>query len=578
MAILSARQGGIAGLALAVVLALLPWISLASESVAPTPIATPAQKLATVTIARLDADPEARAVIGGEYDNDFVILSGSHIFELSRTPRWWRVTIDRQVAAADLPQLVVQDPRQNRVEVWRPGQALPVTRSLTGADPDTGLSTRALVVPLAGGMDTGDSIYLRLHPQVSVPMRVSIESLGEVHRADLVHVAWRTLLLAGLTLLAILALGFWVGIGDRSYAYLMVTLLAQAAFFAASGGELRMLPGVAESIGGDPRVPRLCVLIAALSSLAFLAHYLDLRVRQALLTRMLIVCGGVFCLLTLVRLVSSAGWLAIAANLALMLATAVVLVAAVLGCLQRHRPGYYLLLSWLPMMTLLLVRIGEVSGVWVGPAWLIHAFPATFVMSGLVIMVGLSDTLKQLRRDRDHASRLATFDGLTGAMSRPAIEERLLASVEEARLTGLPMSVVFFDIDKFKRINDEFGHGVGDSCLKIITLRTRNRLRTYDMLGRWGGDEMLVLLPDTRLEEAIGVAENLRSAVNCRPLSINGHVFDASLSLGVAELAADESASQLLERADAALYSSKSAGRDRVSGGSLVLETRVASV
>lgn len=578
MAILSGRHGSIAGLALAAVLGLLPWACLASESVAPTFDATTPPQLATVTIARLDADPVAMAVVSGDFDKDFVIVGGSRIHEFSHEPRWWRVTVDRRVEDADVPQLVVQDPHQNRIEVWSPGQVLPVARALTGPDADSRFSTRALVVPLAGGMDRGDSIYLRVHSKVSVPMPVSIESLSEVHRADLIHVAWRTLVLAGLTLLAILALGFWIGIGDRSYGYLMLALLAQAVFFATSGGEVRALSGIAEGIGGDPRLQRLLALIAALSTLVFLAHYLDLRARQPLMMRILTACGGVFGVLALAALLSSARWIATTANLVFMLATAVVLVAAVLGCLQRHRPAYFLLLSWLPMMTLLLVRIGEVIGIWVGPPWLIHAFPATFVLSGLVITIGLSDSLRQLRRDRDHASRLATFDGLTGAMSRPAIESRLLASVEESHHSGLPLSVVFFDIDKFKRINDDYGHGVGDSCLKIIALRTRNRLRTYDLFGRWGGDEVLVLLPDTRLDEAIGVAENLRSAVNCRPLSINGHVFDASLSLGVAQLAPGESASELLERADAALYSSKSAGRDRVSGGGPVIPTRVASV
>src|SRR5690606_15368990 len=151
-----------------------------------------------------------------------------------------------------------------------------------------------------------------------------------------------------------------------------------------------------------------------------------------------------------------------------------------------------------------------------------------------------TDTLQQLRRDRDHASRLATFDGLTGAMSRPAIEARLKAAVEEAHKGRLPLSVVFFDIHHFKRINDDYGHRVGDSCLKIIALRTRNRLRTYDLFGRWGGDEIVVLLPDTRFGEAMGVAENLRSAVNCRPLSIDRHLFQVTLSLGVAELAPGE--------------------------------------
>src|SRR3546814_16361696 len=81
---------------------------------------------------------------------------------------------------------------------------------------------------------------------------------------------------------------------------------------------------------------------------------------------------------------------------------------------QRQRSAYFVLLSWLPMLALLFVRIGELYGLWLAPAWVGHAFPASFVLSGLVIMIGLSDSLLQLRRDRDRVSRLARFDALTG--------------------------------------------------------------------------------------------------------------------------------------------------------------------
>ena len=101
-------------------------------------------------------------------------------------------------------------------------------------------------------------------------------------------------------------------------------------------------------------------------------------------------------------------------------------------------------------------------------------------------------------------------------------------------------------------------------------MAARNRLRVYDACGRYGGDEILVILPDTELREAMGVAENLRSAINGRPLSIDGRLFEASLSLGVAELRQDDEMAQLIERADKALYASKAAGRNRVSNGHAV--------
>lgn len=529
-------------------------------------------QLASVTVARLDADPTAMKVISGELDDDFVVLADGNIHEPDRSPRWWRVTVDQidtafsKAGGADAPYLVVESPYMARIEMWLPGQTTPSIQARAGRDAELRHSTRALVFPLPVGLSAGDSIYLRVHAPVAIAMPVSIDSLAGVYHADLVHVAWRTALLGSLILLAILAFGLWIGIGERSYGYMFLTLLAQTAYFATAGGEIRLIPGLADVFGQDPRIPRLFALIAVLSSLVFVARYLDLRERQPLMTHLLTVCGLIFGALTLATIANADDWVVTAINLNMMLATGLVWAAALVGCLRRYRPAYVLVLSLVPLTSLSLVGIGQMMGLWPAPAWLDHAFSMTVSMSGLIILIGLSDTMLQLRRDRDHASQLAGFDTLTGAMSRQAIETRLWACVEESHRGGFPLSVVFLDVDRFKQINDGFGHGVGDTCLKLIVMRIRNRLRTYDLLGRWGGDELLVMLPNTRLSEAVGVAENLRSAINSRPLSIDDQLLDTTLSLGAVELAFDENAEQLLERADAALYASKSAGRDRVTG------------
>ncbi|MEO6170622.1 MAG: diguanylate cyclase [Lysobacter sp.] len=540
---------------------LLPIVAFAQQSLAPHP-----GTLALVSVARLDANPDPAAVVSGAFDTDFTPVAGGRIHEFDVAPHWWRITVDRRVDAAEQPQLVVHSPGHSTVDVWLPGQDVPITRALLGGHADPAFSSRGLVFPLDAGLAAGVPVFLRVHSTAAMPMTVSIESLPSVHRADLVHIASRFALLGALGLLTVLAFGLWIRIGERSYAYLTLNLLAIVGFFATSGVDARILPGLGELVGGDWRIPRVFIMAAVLSGLVFLSHYLDLRARQPALQKVLIAGCGLFVAITLVTLRGTGGWMPILANIVLMLVAGGVVVAAVNGCLVRQRSAYFVVLSWLPLVSLLLVRVGEVIGVWMGPAWLEYAFSASFVLYGVVIVIGLSDTLQELRRDRDRASRLASFDGLTGAMSRPAIEARLKISVEESHLGGLPLSVVFFDVDRFKLINDQYGHGIGDSCLKIIALRTRNRLRTYDSLGRWGGDELLVVLPDTHLDEAIGVAENLRSAVNCRPLSIDGNRFEVTLSLGVAELAAGETAAQLLDRVDAALYASKEAGRDRVSG------------
>ncbi|HEY0661514.1 MAG TPA: diguanylate cyclase [Lysobacter sp.] len=524
-----------------------------------------------LSVSRLDADPVPARVLSGEFDDRFVAMAAPpRIFETARQPRWWRLTATGDVSPIQAPQLVIQSPGLNRVEVWRPGEAMPVRRAMIGRDSDTRYSTRALVTALPDGLAKGDRLYLRVERLSSLPMPVSVESLAQVHRNDLAYTARRSGVLVAMLVLAILACGFWLGVGERSYALLMTALLAELCYMLSVGGELREVPWLANLIGNDPRAGRLLGLAALIASCSFIVQYLGLPQRARGLRRVFTVCIWAAGALMVATLVSQAYEIVILCNVLALVVAMIATGVALAGSWRRERPAQFLLLAMLPMLAVLVLRIGELFGYWSNPPWMVSAFPAAFAVAGLVLMIGLADKLQQLRLDHAHASRLASVDTLTGASSRSVIEQYLKSTVQEAHKSGRPLSLVIFDIDHFKRINDDHGHRIGDHCLRIIALRTRNRLRTYDLIGRYGGDEMLVILPDTRLGEALGVAENLRSAVNCRPLSIEGRLLQASLSLGVAELAAGESAEQLFERADAALYASKSAGRDRVTGDARV--------
>ena len=519
----------------------------------------------TLSLARLGIDAPADAVVSGQRDADFVAAREGVIFEPEASPRWWRVTSAVGVDAGLQPHLVVRAPYQSRIELWSPGGP-PVVRTLFGGDADLAFSARALAFPLPDGLQAGQSLYLRVRSVGGTPMPVSIEPLHVVHRQDLEHVAWRAMVLGAMGVLAVLALGFCVGLGERSYGFLALTLLSQALFLALAGGELRSFEVFGHVLGSDPRMSRVTGMLAVIASNTFLAFYLDLAHRGPVILRVLRVCNLLLAGLILASLASTSLLIPKVGNAVLLVATAGVLLASVRGSLRNERPAFFLLLSWLPMMLLTAARVGELLGWWIGPAWLIHAFPLGFALAGLVLTVGLADRMQQLRRDRDHASRLAAQDTLTGVLSRTAIIEQLQREVELAHAQGSPLSVVFFDIDHFKRINDEHGHPVGDQSLRLVATRTRGKLRKRDFLGRYGGDEMLVLLPDTTFDNALVVAEHLRAAVNNRPLTIDGRVIDTSLSLGVAQLGDGESFERLLERVDVALYSSKSAGRDRVTG------------
>lgn len=164
-----------------------------------------------------------------------------------------------------------------------------------------------------------------------------------------------------------------------------------------------------------------------------------------------------------------------------------------------------------------------------------------------------------------NASRAqATLDPLTGIANRRFFEERCRALFEKVPLVD--MSVVLIDLDKFKRVNDSYGHLVGDDVLKAVVGRCRAAVRDSDMVARLAGDEFVVLLPMTPAGEAIRVASRIRDSVAEAPLETRKGALPVTVSVGVANRRADdESITDVIERADGAMYKSKQQGRDMVS-------------
>lgn len=157
--------------------------------------------------------------------------------------------------------------------------------------------------------------------------------------------------------------------------------------------------------------------------------------------------------------------------------------------------------------------------------------------------------------------RLATHDPLTGLANRARLYELLERARAEHQRYGTPFAVIMLDIDRFKRVNDRFGHQVGDQVLCELTQRINGALRETDIQGRWGGEEFMVIATQTDLDGATALAERLRVAVARDPFEQVGPV---TISLGVAGYQTGESLEQLEERVDQAMYRAKEGGRDQV--------------
>ncbi|DAB38099.1 MAG: hypothetical protein A2023_02080 [Sulfuricurvum sp. GWF2_44_89] len=152
-------------------------------------------------------------------------------------------------------------------------------------------------------------------------------------------------------------------------------------------------------------------------------------------------------------------------------------------------------------------------------------------------------------------------DPLTGVANRLHFTMVFEYAINIARRDQKPLGVIFFDIDHFKRVNDCFGHLIGDETLKRIAVLVKQRLRKSDIIARWGGEEFIILLPDTSLEETLSVAEIIRQTIEFESFPSVGQI---TCSFGIAALQKDESSEELLNRLDSLLYKAKEEGRNRI--------------
>ena len=173
--------------------------------------------------------------------------------------------------------------------------------------------------------------------------------------------------------------------------------------------------------------------------------------------------------------------------------------------------------------------------------------------------------VKKLSEAQIHLKQVSITDELTGLRNRRYIFERLDEEFERARRSGHPLSLIMLDIDHFKKINDTHGHLFGDIVLQVVAARIKVSLRKHDLVGRAGGEEFLVICPESSLEDTLVVAERIRKVVNDEVIGNEVNDVRVALSAGVTDLRdADKNFEKLFARADSALYKAKEQGRNRV--------------
>ena len=170
-----------------------------------------------------------------------------------------------------------------------------------------------------------------------------------------------------------------------------------------------------------------------------------------------------------------------------------------------------------------------------------------------------------LKENFAKVSDMANRDGLTGLYNARFFHEALARELERVKRTSRPFSIILFDGDKFKRVNDRYGHPAGDQVLQHISRVGRSVLRGYDVLARYGGEEFIAMLPDATGSQALLLAERMRKMIEARPfMTEEAETIRITISVGVAQARAPYDKKELISQADQALYRAKETGRNKV--------------
>ncbi|MEP7042740.1 MAG: diguanylate cyclase [Dokdonella sp.] len=523
-------------------------------------------------IAMLDATTApitVQALLGGDREQEFRAAPQ----DLLRAPNdhavWYRVRLSKDWGASSAPLLVIAGDVRARLVAYLPPNYAARAVSPYTADLDPRYSHHALVFELPRDLRSDQPVYLELGaPGQSQPMRARVVEQNLYQVEDLRHVRFSVFFASVQMAMLLVILCFWLVLRDRVFVYFIVYVTAQLAYQLAVTGELYALPGAEwlAPLGFHPG--QFAAIVSAGMSISFIIEFADLARYVPRLTHLLSALRWPYLLLAVtlwLPFLQPDRWLPNVVNALLVLSTTIALYAGWRAWRHGSRQAGFFLISWLPLLSLTVLRVAQLLFGLPLPAWLEYGFPASMAYAAVVIAVGLADRTLQARRERDAAHRLAEFDPLTGVLNRRAILARLIVACADARRARGSLAALFLDLDHFKRINDGHGHAAGDLVLAAFATSMQAELRESDWLGRYGGEEFLIVLPDASELLARSIGERIRARTAALRVAFGDHELHPTVSIGIALL--DEtttSAEALIEHADMALYRAKAQGRNRV--------------
>ena len=484
---------------------------------------------------------------------------------------WWRL---HAVPAGEERLLLVYHPYSARLTVLAPPDYRPRRKSIFDAAHDSGHSRRALGFAWP---DTTRPVYIHVEG-ARYPLQVAARAPREFAIEDYGHVRvlWLSLgILIGVSLVTLL---FWLQLRERVYLLFAATMALQLMYVLLAYGDAYALPVFAWLARFGVEGIWFIATMSTIVTVFFLLDFAELWPRAPVLSRMLFAVGAVLPALLLVALLASGllpgpgnrNWFPPLGNSLLLAANVLAIITLSVVWLRGGRHAGFVLIAWVPLVSVSTARALQLGAGRPLAPWLEYGLPLMQAFAAVVLVLGLAHRMRMFQRERDAAQEDAEHDPLTHVFNRAGTMRRLDRAIGDSRQRRLPLSVLFLDLDHFKRINDTHGHAVGDACLCAVTEVIHSEMQPEQSLGRIGGEEFLLLMPGAARRHARDLAERIREQVAHRCAEVQRAPVWLTLSIGVVECQPEDDTASLLQRADEAMYRAKHEGRNRV----VVLDSR----
>jgi diguanylate cyclase (GGDEF)-like protein len=470
----------------------------------------------------------------------------------------------------DVPVIVVHASRQLHAELITAHAGAPLSLTLA-ANLSGFLGVRDWVFLLPGDRVPGEPVYA--HILVSGKQPQSLRFTTSNLAAELSLGAGRARMIAfafgALMAMSATALLIWLVLKDRLFILYATMFSLQALYVAYLSGQAFDWPWLSLGAPLGSFAWNIPVALSGSAACLFTREIVDLKRSSPRVYSIFGYLSAIFVLLACANVAKLFGFGALVnavGNVMFVGVTIFTVAVSFIAWRRGNRAAGWFLIAWalLEGFTIAAAAVFLLTSK-ASDLLYYEGLPLSMVAASILIALGVADRLRAQRLALSDAERRAQIDPLTGVLNRNSLIERLHAACLRAQARGLPIALLFIDLDHFKQINDSFGHQAGDACLRAIIAPIHAELRQSDVIGRYGGEEFVVILSSADAAAAVPIAQRILERVAAVQVDGYGDPIRLTCSIG---LAASDTlgvwGEHLMARADAAVYVAKRAGRNQV--------------